>query len=141
MLEAINVGVAVQSQGQDYKRSDDSIAPVKVSRIADQKVRPDRQIKDDQQIKEKKNVNVDEEQKGKEDAQVSQDLLDDLEHDINTIHNVGLEFSMHEESGRTMIKVIEKDSGDLIRQIPPEEVLDLIARMGDVLGILFDKRV
>ena len=142
MLEAINVGVAVQSQGQDYKiRSDDNIAPVKVSRIADQKVRPDRQIKDDQQIKEKKNVNVDEKQKGKDDAQVSQDLLDDLEHDINTIHNVGLEFSMHEESGRTMIKVIEKDSGNLIRQIPPEEVLDLIARMGDVLGILFDKRV
>lgn len=40
-----------------------------------------------------------------------------------------------------MIKVVEKDTGDLIRQIPPEEVLDLVARMGDVLGILFDERV
>jgi len=140
MLETINVGVAVQSQGQGYKtKSDESIAPVKVSRIADQKVRPDRQIKDDQRIKEKKNV--DKEQKGKEDAQVSQALLDDLENNINTIHNVGLEFSMHEESGRTMIRVVEKDTGDLIRQIPPEEVLDLVSRVGDVLGIFFDKRV
>ncbi|MCK5507245.1 MAG: flagellar protein FlaG [Desulfobacterales bacterium] len=140
MLETINVGVAVQSQGQGYKtKSDESIAPVKVSRIEDQKVRLDLHIKDDQRIKEKKNV--DEEQKGKENAQVSQALLDDLENNINTIHNVGLEFSMHEESGRTMIKVVEKDTGDLIRQIPPEEVLDLISRVNDVLGIFFDKRV
>lgn len=140
MLETINVGVAVQSQGQGYKiKSDDSITPVKVSRITDQNVRPDRKIKDTQQIKEKKNVG--EERKGKEAAQISQDLLDDLEHDINTIHNVGLEFSMHKESGRTMIKVVEKNTGDLIRQIPSEEILELVTRLGDVLGILFDKRV
>jgi len=140
MLEVINVGVAVQSQGQGYKiKSDDSITPVKVSRIADQKVRPDRKIKDDQQVKEKKNV--EEERKGKEGVQISQDLLDELEYDITTIHNVGLEFSMHKESGRTMIKVVEKDTGNLIRQIPSEEVLDLVTRMGEVLGIFFDKRV
>ena len=139
MLEAINVGVAVQSQGQGYKiKFDDSIAAAKVSKIADQKVLPDRKIKDDQQIKEKKNVK--EQQKGKEDVQVSQNLLDELEHDITTIHNVGLEFSMHKESGRTMIKVVEKDTGNLIRQIPSEEILELITRIGDVLGILFDKR-
>jgi len=134
MLEAINPGVAVQ--GQVHKIKSDSIAPDKVSKIADQNVRPDRKIKDDQQIKEEKNV-----EDRQEDVQVSQDLLNELEHDINTIHNVGLEFSMHEESGRTMIKVVEKDTGALIKQIPPEEVLELIARMGDVLGILFDKRV
>jgi flagellar protein FlaG len=137
MLEAINLGVSVQ--GQVHKIKFDSIAPAKVSKIAEQKIRPDRKIKEEQQIKEEKNI--EDEQEGKEDIQVSQDLLNELEHDINTIHNVGLEFSMHDESGRTMIKVVEKDTGDLIRQIPPEEVLDLVARMGDVLGILFDERV
>ncbi len=137
MLEAMNVGVAVQSQVHKIK-SDDNIAPAKVSRIADRNVRSDRQVKDDWQVKEKKNV--EEEQKEKKEIQVSQDLLDELEHDINTIHNVGLEFSMHEESGRNVIKVVEKDTGNLIRQIPPEEVLDLFVRMGHVLGILFDKR-
>jgi flagellar protein FlaG len=131
MLEAINLGVAVQ--GQVHKIKSDSIAPDKVSKIADQNVRPDRKIKEEK--------NVEDGQKGKEDVQVSQDLLDELEHNINTIHNVGLEFSMHEESGRSIIKVVEKDTGDLIRQIPPEDVLDLIIRMGDVLGILFDERV
>ncbi len=138
MLEAINPGVAVQSQVHKIK-SDDNIASAKVSKIADQKVRPDRKIKEDLQIKEEKNI--EEEQKEKKEIQVSQDLLDELEHDINTIHNVGLEFSMHEESGRNVIKVVEKDTGNLIRQIPPDEVLDLVVRMGDVLGILFDKKV
>jgi len=138
MLEAINPGVAVQGQVHKIK-SDDNIASAKVSKIADQKVRPDRQIKNDLQIKEEKNVG--EERKEKKGIQVSQDLLNELEHDINTIHNVGLEFSMHEESGREVIKVVEKNTGNLIRQIPPDEVLELITRMGDVLGILFDKKV
>ena len=137
MLEAINPGVAVQ--GQVHKIKSDSIAPDKVSKIADQNVRPDRKIIANQQIKEKKNV--EDGQKGKEDVQISQDLLDGLEHDINTIHNVGLNFSIHKESGRTIVKVVEKNTGDLIKQIPAEEVLKLIDRMDDMLGILFDKRV
>ena len=139
MLEAIKPVVTVQGQVQVHKIKSDNIASAKVSRIADQKVRPDRQIKDNRQIKEEKNV--EEEQKEKKEIQVSQDLLDKLEHDINTIHNVGLEFSMHEESGRNVIKVVEKDTGNLIRQIPPDEVLELVTRMVDMLGILFDKKV
>ena len=137
MLEAINPVVTVQ--GQVHKIRSDNIASAKVSRIADQKVRPDQQIKEYQQIKKEKNV--EKEQKEKKEIQVSSALLDDLENNINTIHNVGLEFSMHEESGRNVIKVIEKDTGNLIRQIPPDEVLELISRMVDMLGILFDKKV
>ena len=137
LVESINPGVAVQ--GYVHKIKSDSIAPDKVSKIADQNVRPDRKIIANQQIKEKKNV--EDGQKGKEDVQISQDLLDGLEHDINTIHNVGLNFSIHKESGRTIVKVVEKNTGDLIKQIPAEEVLKLIDRMDDMLGILFDKRV
>lgn len=45
MLEAINLEVAVQ--GKAYKIKSDTIAPAKVSKIADQNVRPDRKIKED----------------------------------------------------------------------------------------------
>lgn len=34
-----------------------------------------------------------------------------------------LEFSIDQDSGRTIITVIESDSGEVIRQIPPNEVL------------------
>lgn len=43
-----------------------------------------------------------------------------------------LEFSVDESSGRDVVKVIDSDSGDLIRQFPSEEVLKLssVAKSG-----------
>ena len=143
MLEGINIGVAIQDQSHKIKIKSDTIVTAKVSKIADQKVRQDRQIKveqkikDDQQVEEEKDV---EEEQKKKDVHVSQNLLDNIENDINTIHNVSLRFSVHDESGRTMIKVIEKSTGNLIRQIPPEEMLELVSRIDKVLGMLFDER-
>lgn len=34
-----------------------------------------------------------------------------------------LEFSVDEDSGRTIVRVIHKESGEVIRQLPPEVVL------------------
>lgn len=48
--------------------------------------------------------------------------------------NRGLEFSVHEDSGRDVIKVIDKNSGDTVRQYPSEEVLDLVASLSDAAG-------
>ena len=39
-----------------------------------------------------------------------------------------LQFSVDEESGRTVIKVIDAQTGELVRQIPPEEVMTLVGR-------------
>ncbi|OIQ47980.1 MAG: hypothetical protein BM565_03595 [Gammaproteobacteria bacterium MedPE] len=48
--------------------------------------------------------------------------------------NRGLEFSVHEDSGRDVIKVIDKNSGDTVRQYPSEEVLELVASLSDAAG-------
>jgi flagellar protein FlaG len=48
---------------------------------------------------------------------------------------------MHEATGRTMVNVTEQETGKLIRQIPPKQVLDLAAKIEDMIGILFDKKV
>ena len=36
-----------------------------------------------------------------------------------------LEFSVDETTGRTILKVIHAESGEVIRQIPPEELLQI----------------
>lgn len=72
---------------------------------------------------------------------IDQRMLDELEQDIEAMHNIGLQFSVHEKSGRTMIKVMDKESSDIIREIPPKTVLDLAAKMDEMLGILFDSKV
>jgi len=75
------------------------------------------------------------------DLTISNGFMDALNTDLEAIHNVGLQFSVHNDTGQTVVRVVDKDSGKLIRQIPPQELLDLAAKLEDMMGILFDKNV
>lgn len=55
--------------------------------------------------------------------------------------NRGLEFSVDKDSGRDVIKVIDKSSGDLVKQFPSEEVLTLVAKLSDMVGGFIDAKV
>ncbi|WP_284643289.1 flagellar protein FlaG [Paenibacillus silviterrae] len=51
-----------------------------------------------------------------------------------------LQLSIHEETKQVMVKVVEKDTGRLIREVPPEKTLDFIASMWKTIGILVDEK-
>ncbi len=51
-----------------------------------------------------------------------------------------VEVSVHEETKQVMVKVLDQDSGKVIREIPPEKMLDLVANMMKVAGLLIDER-
>ena len=62
--------------------------------------------------------------------------------------NRQLAFSIDEASQRSVVKVTDSESGDVIRQIPSEEVLALSERIkelqtdvGAAVGVLFNKQV
>ncbi|MCZ6895643.1 MAG: flagellar protein FlaG [Gammaproteobacteria bacterium] len=46
-----------------------------------------------------------------------------------------LQFSVDEISGRTVITVVDKETNEVIRQIPPKEALALAQRLEDVAGL------
>lgn len=50
------------------------------------------------------------------------------------------EFSIHEKTKQIMVKVIDKESNELIREIPPEKILDIIAGIWDTVGLFVDQR-
>ncbi|SFJ26881.1 flagellar protein FlaG [Paenibacillus sp. UNC496MF] len=52
-----------------------------------------------------------------------------------------LHLSVHKETNTIMIKVMDKDTGELIREIPPEKTLDVAAKLMEVAGILVDHRI
>jgi uncharacterized FlaG/YvyC family protein len=54
--------------------------------------------------------------------------------------NTRFEFSIHEGTKEVMVKVIDEISNETIREIPPEEVLDMIAKMWEIAGIMVDQR-
>lgn len=55
--------------------------------------------------------------------------------------NRGLEFIVDDDSGRDVIKVIDKNSGDVIKQYPTEEVLSLVAKLSEATGNFVDSKV
>lgn len=56
------------------------------------------------------------------------------------IFNKGLHFRIHEGTERILVEVINKDSGEVIREIPPEYILDILAKIDELLGIFIDER-
>lgn len=52
-----------------------------------------------------------------------------------------LEVSVHETTHAIMIKVLNEDTGELIREVPPEKTLDIAAKMMELAGLLVDKKV
>ena len=61
--------------------------------------------------------------------------------DINRINNNTIaEFGYHDDTNRVTIKIVDKDTKETIKEIPPEKTLDLIAKAWELAGILVDER-
>lgn len=77
-------------------------------------------------------------------AQTEQDKLkmaiQEIEKFVQSVKR-NLEFSIDEPSGKVVVKVIASDSGEVIRQIPNEEVLKLANSLNDASSLLFSAKV
>jgi flagellar protein FlaG len=68
------------------------------------------------------------------------ELTENLQAGLRMIHDVDLNFSIHESSGRIMVTVKEASTGQVIREIPPRELLNLAAKLDEMMGLIFDER-
>ena len=50
-------------------------------------------------------------------------------------------FGIHEATNRVMIKLVDKDTQEVIKEIPPEKTLDLIAKSLELAGVLVDQKL
>jgi flagellar protein FlaG len=78
----------------------------------------------------------------KEEKKVSEQDVKKIVHEINEhlqLSNTELNFSVDEESKKMVMKVVNKTTGELIRQIPAEDALRLAAHISKLLGILVDE--
>lgn len=49
-------------------------------------------------------------------------------------------FGVHEDTHRVTIKIIDKDTKEVLKELPPEKTLDMIARVWEMAGILVDEK-
>jgi flagellar protein FlaG len=68
------------------------------------------------------------------DSEELQAAVKDIAKNIQTVQR-SLQFSVDEGSGHTVITVLDRETQEVIRQIPPKEVLALAQRLEDVSGL------
>lgn len=51
-----------------------------------------------------------------------------------------LRFRVHEPTGRIWVQVIDQNTNEVVREIPPERYLDLVARIWELVGLLVDEK-
>ncbi|WP_243114073.1 flagellar protein FlaG [Butyrivibrio sp. XB500-5] len=49
-------------------------------------------------------------------------------------------FGIHEKTNRVTIKMVDKETKEVIKEFPPDETLDMIARIWEVAGIMVDEK-
>jgi len=55
--------------------------------------------------------------------------------------DAGLRFRLHEDSERLMVQVVDRSANnEVIKEIPPEKMLDMVARIQDIIGLFIDTR-
>jgi len=79
-----------------------------------------------------------------QEGQVTRDSLEKAIAELNKATDFvdkRLRFSIHEESERMQVFVIDNKTQEVIKEIPPEEFLNIVARIQEMVGLLLDERV
>lgn len=60
----------------------------------------------------------------------------------NTMKNTRTraEFTYHEKINRVSIKILDEDTNEVIREIPPEATIETIEKMWEMLGLFVDEK-
>jgi flagellar protein FlaG len=76
--------------------------------------------------------------------QINIEKLEDAVSKANDIaqlfYNTHLNFSVDDKTKELVVRVIDEKTGEVIRQIPPEEMLRLIAHFDKIQSLLFSKK-
>lgn len=73
----------------------------------------------------------------------SQSTIDSTISETNSkikVSNTQLKYSIDDETQRISIKIIDKDTDKVIREVPPEETLEAIKKIWEIAGIIVDEK-
>ena len=91
----------------------------------------------------KMNNRPNEQQSGVYQKQLKPDQISNI---IKTINNniqslnQGIRFSYNENIKSLVVNVVNLETGKVIRQIPPKDIINLQKKMSEVMGLIFDNK-
>lgn len=86
--------------------------------------------------------NAQRDQAGSEElSSINQKKIKSAMNDLNKqLKNSEAVFGIHEKTNRVTIKIIDKTTKEVIKEYPPEQTLDMIAKVWEIAGILVDEK-
>lgn len=80
--------------------------------------------------------------KGQQDREPTNDQVKKAVEDLNKrMKNTSCEFGIHDGTNRVTIKIVDKESKNVIKEFPAEETLDMIEKAWELAGLMVDKRL
>lgn len=52
--------------------------------------------------------------------------------------NFNIDFDRDDETNSLIVKIIDRDTGEVLRQIPPDQILKMRRHLREALGLVFD---
>lgn len=77
---------------------------------------------------------------GKELREKVKNAVEEMNDIVETVKE-GLAFKIHDKTETLMVQVVDIKTKDVIKELPPEEMLDLSARIHKMVGLLIDEKV
>ena len=80
-------------------------------------------------------------QQGSMDPQRQNEKVKKAVEEINkATKNTEAVFGFHDKTNRVTIKIVDKESKDVIKEFPAEETLDMIAKAWELAGLMVDEK-
>jgi flagellar protein FlaG len=98
----------------------------------------DERLKRHTVVQEKKNAG------DENDSPINENEVKKIVNEVNSMieqFSGKVSFSYDPETNQIAIQVIDKETGEVIRQIPPKEMMTLMEKMEEIAGIIYDDRV
>ena len=79
-----------------------------------------------------------------ENAQQQQPNTESIRRAVDNINknlkNSEAVFGIHEKTNRVTIKIVDKETKEVIKELPPEKTLDMISKVWELAGLLIDEK-
>ena len=62
----------------------------------------------------------------------------DVMNQVADVLNRELSFDVRDKTGEVFVRVVDKETGEVIREIPPEELVALSERIREAVGLIFE---
>ncbi len=69
-----------------------------------------------------------------------EDGVEQLNGAVHAFHE-DLNFKLHEKSERMMVELVNVDKDEVIKEFPPKEMLDMLGRIKEMVGLIIDEKI